>query len=234
MEGARHEFAKRQKRIRRLKRKRIAELKAEAERIEGEAEALGVKMVTINASLPDTDTENGENGETDDDEDLPESMKNRGKWNNHWEFLLSIISMSVGMGNFYRFPFVAYQNGGGAFLLPYLIVLTFIGRPMYVLELAVGQFNSYGQVKCWEMSPFFRGVGYGSAVASFAVVTFYSSVMAITFYYLFNSFRSQLPWAVCDPEWAGKEVCAKLAAYKKNHSSIGNGTVPHLAELYFQ
>jgi SNF family Na+-dependent transporter len=65
--------------------------------------------------------------------------------------------MSVGIGNFYRFPFTAYENGGGAFLIPYIIVLLTIGKPIYFLELAVGQFSSYGQVKCWRLAPFFKG-----------------------------------------------------------------------------
>jgi hypothetical protein len=81
----------------------------------------------------------------------------RDQWGSQLEFLLSCIAMSVGIGNFYRFPFVAYENGGGAFLIPYLIVLFFIGKPIYFLELALGQFSSYGQVKCWALAPFFKG-----------------------------------------------------------------------------
>ena len=81
----------------------------------------------------------------------------RDQWASPTEFLLSCISMSVGIGNFYRFPFTAYENGGGAFLIPYIIVLLLIGKPIYFLELAIGQFSSYGQVKCWKMAPFFKG-----------------------------------------------------------------------------
>lgn len=52
----------------------------------------------------------------------------RVKWDSPVEFLLSCIAMSVGLGNFWRFPTTAYENGGGAFLIPYLLVLFFIGR----------------------------------------------------------------------------------------------------------
>lgn len=66
--------------------------------------------------------------------------------------------MSVGLGNVWRFPFVAYSNGGGAFLIPYLIVLLLIGRPIYYLEMCLGQFSRFGQVKVWNMAPMFKGV----------------------------------------------------------------------------
>ena len=57
----------------------------------------------------------------------------------------------------WRFPFTAYENGGGAFLIPYLIVLFFIGRPLYFMELSMGQFASKSSVKVWDMVPGFRG-----------------------------------------------------------------------------
>jgi len=81
----------------------------------------------------------------------------REQWDKPIEFLLSCIAMSVGLGNVWRFPFTAYENGGGAFLIPYLVVLLFIGKPMYMLEMAVGQFSSRGQLKIWSMAKIFKG-----------------------------------------------------------------------------
>jgi solute carrier family 6 amino acid transporter-like protein 5/7/9/14 len=78
-------------------------------------------------------------------------------WSNRCEFVMSCITSAVGLGNIWRFPFIAAQNGGGAFLIPYLLVVLFIGRPLYIMELGMGQFTSRGPVKCWEMAPFFRG-----------------------------------------------------------------------------
>jgi len=70
---------------------------------------------------------------------------------------MSCIAMSVGLGNVWRFPFTAYENGGGAFLIPYIIVLLIVGKPFYYMELALGQFSSVGPVKVWEVVPALRG-----------------------------------------------------------------------------
>lgn len=71
---------------------------------------------------------------------------------------MSCISMSVGLGNVWRFPFTAFENGGGAFLIPYIIVLFLVGKPLYYLEMICGQFTSRASVKVWEVVPAFKGV----------------------------------------------------------------------------
>merc|ERR1712223_445362 len=128
-----------------------------------------------------------------------EEEESRQQWSNPIEFLLSCVAMSVGLGNVWRFPFTAYENGGGAFLIPYILVLVLIGRPLYFLELAMGQFSSSSSVKVWNMSPFFRGVGYGQAIATSSVVSYYTCLIAMSVFYLIASCQSVLPWTVCDP-----------------------------------
>lgn len=59
---------------------------------------------------------------------------------------------------YYTYIFTAYENGGGAFLIPYVIVLFIIGKPMYYLEMFMGQFTSQSSVKIWEINPAFRGI----------------------------------------------------------------------------
>ncbi|OXA50584.1 Sodium-dependent nutrient amino acid transporter 1 [Folsomia candida] len=152
----------------------------------------------------------------------------REEWDSPLEFLLSCIAMSVGLGNIWRFPYIAFVNGGGAFLIPYLIVLFLIGKPMYFLEMAMGQFSSQGQVKVWKMSPFFKGVGYASAFGTACVCSYYCSLMAITIFYFFQSFQSELPWSVCNPEW---EISHNLTC-GPNHTVIGSNK--SLPELYFK
>ncbi len=51
-----------------------------------------------------------------------------------------------------------YENGGGAFLIPYLVVLLLIGKPLYFLEMILGQFSSYGSVKVWAIVPLAKGM----------------------------------------------------------------------------
>ncbi|KAK7078485.1 hypothetical protein SK128_001588, partial [Halocaridina rubra] len=134
---------------------------------------------------------------------LPEGEEEeRQQWSHPIEFLLSCIAMSVGLGNVWRFPTTAYENGGGAFLIPYLIVLTFIGRPLYFLELVLGQFSSLGSVKVWKVVPAFKGVGFGQMIGTWSVVTYYCSLMALCVFYFIMSFQKVLPWSYCDPAWA--------------------------------
>lgn len=85
------------------------------------------------------------------------SEPQRDNWGNSIEFLMSCIAMSVGLGNVWRFPFTALENGGGAFLLPYLVVLFVIGRPLYFLEMIIGQFSSRNSIDVYDLSPMFRG-----------------------------------------------------------------------------
>lgn len=87
----------------------------------------------------------------------PEPGVKRAGWNNDIEFLMSCIALSVGLGNVWRFPFIALENGGGAFLIPYLIVLILVGKPVYYLEMLLGQFSSRGSVKVYDFAPILRG-----------------------------------------------------------------------------
>nr|XP_041631029.1 sodium-dependent nutrient amino acid transporter 1 isoform X2 [Drosophila kikkawai] len=144
----------------------------------------------------------------------------RSNWGNGLEFLMSCISVSVGLGNVWRFPFTAYENGGGAFLIPYIIVLFLIGKPMYYLEMIIGQFTSQGTVKIWSVVPGFVGVGYGQAFGTICIISYYSSLLALTLYYLFVSFQSELPWSYCRDEWANC-VDSRPAEYVENLLSTG-------------
>ncbi|XP_043280539.1 sodium-dependent nutrient amino acid transporter 1-like isoform X2 [Venturia canescens] len=161
-------------------------------------------------------------------------------WNNSIEFLMSCVAMSVGFGNIWRFPFTAYENGGGAFLVPYIILLILVGKPFYYLEMIVGQFSGRTSIKVWNICPGFAGLGWGQMCSTIAVATYYSSLMALNLYYLINSFTAELPWSRCDPEWT--EDCVDSSSHEGrsgdetfmiNVSATDPKTRWTSAELYF-
>ena len=61
------------------------------------------------------------------------------------------------VGNVWRFPYVAYVNGGGAFLLPYILAMVVFGRPLLFMEMCLGQYSGSSCVKMWNMVPALRG-----------------------------------------------------------------------------
>ena len=63
----------------------------------------------------------------------------RQRWKSRTIFLFAAIGSAVGLGNIWRFPYLTYKYGGGAFLIPYLIALFIIGIPIMILELGIGQ-----------------------------------------------------------------------------------------------
>lgn len=124
---------------------------------------------------------------------------------------------------------MALQNGGGAFVIPYLIVLVLIGRPSYFIEMVMGQFSSRSGVRSYDCVPALRGIGMGQVIATGTIATFYSSIMAITLRYLFDSFRSILPWSYCRPEWG---PCFPSGITENGNLTWRNDTKSS-AELYF-
>ncbi|XP_047349939.1 sodium-dependent nutrient amino acid transporter 1-like isoform X2 [Vespa velutina] len=156
-------------------------------------------------------------------EDLEQSQEKetQGSWNNSIEFLMSCIAMSVGFGNIWRFPFTAYKNGGGAFLIPYVILLFLVGKPFYFLEMIMGQFSGRSSIRVWNVSPAFVGVGWAQFSSTIILATYYSSLMALTLYYLIASFSIELPWAKCLEEW--EPYCID-SSRKKKYSMMINDT----------
>ncbi|XP_059535670.1 sodium- and chloride-dependent neutral and basic amino acid transporter B(0+) isoform X2 [Myotis daubentonii] len=125
----------------------------------------------------------------------------RGNWSNKSDYLLSMVGYAVGLGNVWRFPYLTYNNGGGAFLIPYAIMLALAGLPLFFLECSLGQFASLGPVSVWNILPLFRGVGITMVLISVSVTIYYNVIIAYSIYYMFASFRSELPWKNCS-YWA--------------------------------
>ncbi|XP_059776926.1 sodium- and chloride-dependent glycine transporter 1 isoform X1 [Balaenoptera ricei] len=145
----------------------------------------------------------------------------RGNWGNQIEFVLTSVGYAVGLGNVWRFPYLCYRNGGGAFMFPYFIMLIFCGIPLFFMELSFGQFASQGCLGVWRISPMFKGVGYGMMVVSTYIGIYYNVVICIAFYYFFSSMTPVLPWAYCSNPWNSPDCAGVLDA-----SNITNGSRP--------
>ncbi|PVD21432.1 hypothetical protein C0Q70_19605 [Pomacea canaliculata] len=128
-------------------------------------------------------------------------------WDSKLQYFFMVISYAVGLGNVWRFPYLTQQHGGGAFLIPYLVMLFAEGMPLLYLELAIGQKLQRGSVGVWNIvHPLMGGVGLASAVTSYMVAIYYNAIIMWCFYYLFNSFQSPLPWAECPTETIAENI----------------------------
>ncbi|KAK2192523.1 hypothetical protein NP493_28g03055 [Ridgeia piscesae] len=114
---------------------------------------------------------------------------------------MSALSFAVGMGNLWRFPYLCYSNGGGAFLLVYLILAALVGFPLMFLEFSFGQYGRQGIVSIWKSCPIFEGVGWAMFSVSFIVSIYYNMLVAYCVFYVFASFAKDVPWRDCGNPW---------------------------------
>uniref|UniRef100_A0A8C5HYL2 Transporter n=1 Tax=Gouania willdenowi TaxID=441366 RepID=A0A8C5HYL2_GOUWI len=155
-------------------------------------------------------------------------LLDRGQWANKLEFLLAVAGTLVGLGNLWRFPYLCYKNGGGAFLIPYILFLLTCGIPMFFLETAMGQFTSQGCITCWRhFCPLFEGIGYATQVVIAYAAVSYIVIQAWAFFYLFSSFTAELPWASCRNTW-NSEWCVESGKsnVSSNWTAAANSTTP--------
>ncbi|XP_018602398.1 sodium- and chloride-dependent GABA transporter 2-like isoform X1 [Scleropages formosus] len=142
------------------------------------------------------------NTQEDAREDVEPPTQGRGQWANKTEFLLAVVGQIIGLGNVWRFPYLCYKNGGGAFFIPYVAFLFTCGIPLFLLETSLGQFTSEGGITCWRsICPLFQGLGFGTQVVISYSTIYYIIILAWSFFYLFASFSSELPWASCGNYW---------------------------------
>ncbi|XP_056133558.1 sodium- and chloride-dependent GABA transporter ine [Lampris incognitus] len=126
----------------------------------------------------------------------------RPTWSRRLEFILASVGYAVGLGNVWRFPYLCYRSGGGAFLIPYLTMLFLCGIPLLFMEFAIGQYTRLGPVHALaKICPLFKGVGLATVTISFVLCTYYNVLMSWALYYFFNSFGAPLPWQSCNNTW---------------------------------
>ncbi|XP_058419498.1 sodium-dependent dopamine transporter [Diceros bicornis minor] len=131
----------------------------------------------------------------------PVEAQERETWSKKVDFLLSVVGFAVDLANVWRFPYLCYKNGGGAFLVPYLLFMVIAGMPLFYMELALGQFNREGAAGVWKICPILKGVGFAVILVSLYVGFFYNVIIAWALHYFFSSFTTELPWVHCNNTW---------------------------------
>ncbi|XP_059162588.1 sodium- and chloride-dependent glycine transporter 1-like [Physella acuta] len=142
--------------------------------------------------------------------DLQDENEERGNWHGTCDFNVSVLGFAVGLDNVWRFPYLCYRNGGGAFLFPYIIMMILVGLPLFFLEAALGQYTSCGATMCWNFAPLFKGVGIAMVMVSAMTGIYYNVLLSWAFHYLFASFTSDPPFLNCDNPWNTEDCSLRL------------------------
>ena len=94
-------------------------------------------------------------------------------------FLIAAIGSAVGLGNIWRFPYVAYSNGGGAFIVPYLIALLTAGIPLLFLDYAVGhKFRGSPPMALRRLNKHTEAIGWWQTLICWVIVIYYAAIIA--------------------------------------------------------
>lgn len=112
-------------------------------------------------------------------------MKNekRGGFQSNFGVMMAVAGSAVGLGNIWRFPFMLGQNGGGAFLILYIVLVILVGLPLVIGEFTIGRATHRGVVGAFKkLTPGkpWVGIGYLSIVTGFTILGFYSVIAGWT------------------------------------------------------
>ena len=117
--------------------------------------------------------------------------KDKNEWGSNLSFLLAMIGSAVGLGNIWRYPYVLYSNGGGAFFIPYIVAILIMGIPFLILEYGVGyNFKSSFPKAVKSISKKWEYLGWFLPVAVFMILIYYSAILGWDgFYVIISAFK---------------------------------------------
>lgn len=114
----------------------------------------------------------------------------RGQWGSKFGFIMAAAGSAVGLGNIWRFPYITGQNGGGAFVLVYILCVLLIGVPLLFTEMGLGRFTKKGTIGAFKdtgANSFWMGAGAILALGvSFFVLSYYGVIAGWTIGYIFK------------------------------------------------
>ncbi len=106
-----------------------------------------------------------------------------GEWSNRWIFILAATGSAVGLGNIWKFPYIAGENGGGAFVLVYLVCIAAIGIPIMMAEVLLGRRGRQSPINTMKLlaqqekvNPHWQFLGWSGVVAGFLILSYYSVI----------------------------------------------------------
>lgn len=109
----------------------------------------------------------------------PGGTKKREAFSGRTVFVLAAIGSAVGLGNIWRFPFVAYDSGGGAFLVPYLVALLSAGIPLLFFDYAIGhRYRGSAPLSFRRISKFAEPIGWIQVLVAFVIAIYYAVILA--------------------------------------------------------
>ena len=119
----------------------------------------------------------------------------RAQWSGQVAFILAAVGSAVGLGNIWKFPYIAGENGGGAFVLVYLVCIAAVGIPIFIAELYIGQQAQCNAVASFEVThkkgTLWRAPGWMGVVAAFLILSFYSVVGGWVLDFFFKAVSNQ-------------------------------------------
>jgi NSS family neurotransmitter:Na+ symporter len=114
-------------------------------------------------------------------------MKQRERWGNRSIFIMAAVGSAIGLGNMWRFPYIAAQNGGGAFLIPYFVALLTAGIPLMIIEYGLGiRTQGSANIALGSIKRPLRFVGWFAILSAFGINVYYCIVMGWTWNFLFD------------------------------------------------
>lgn len=126
----------------------------------------------------------------------------RNHWSSRFGFILAAVGSAVGLGNIWKFPFITGMNGGGAFVLVYLVAILCCGLPILMAELLIGRHSQKDVVGSFrDLTPksrFWKNIGWLNLASAFIILSYYGVVAGWTLDYLFKSLTGS--FAGQDPE----------------------------------
>lgn len=116
-------------------------------------------------------------------------MEDKNEWGSNLSFILAMIGSAVGLGNIWRYPYVLYSNGGGAFYIPYIVAILLMGIPFLILEYGVGyDFKSSFPKAIRKIHSHWEYLGWLLPVAVFMIMIYYSAILGWDGIYMVLSF----------------------------------------------